>query len=178
MNRIILSIALIACIGSINAMLEYNYGPHNRPDLATFFAQADYLPTDLPHKYYLNKHGYHKNNYRPKDIGKDHYACECPRTFAPVCCIDNKTYSHSCFASCANIGVKHVGPCKGYHVGLDPCKRCKYRGIKPVCGNDKVSYPNACFAACAGTTIAKETCCCGNDSCCISDMIAALGLNN
>jgi hypothetical protein len=37
--------------------------------------------------------------------------CVCSQTYEPVCGANGNTYSNSCFASCENVGVSHLGSC-------------------------------------------------------------------
>ncbi len=42
----------------------------------------------------------------------DAFSCVCPENYEPVCGVDKNTYSNSCKAKCAGVGVAYSGKCK------------------------------------------------------------------
>lgn len=75
--------------------------------------------------------------------------CVCAEIYAPVCGVDDVTYSNACFAGCEDIEVAHEGEC-----GQSECVCEKI--YAPVCGVDGRTYGNACEAACGSVTIDYE----------------------
>ena len=64
--------------------------------------------------------------------------CVCPAVFQPVCGTNNQTFTNSCWAGCAGVGVQCEGDC--------PCQECQCIEIyDPVCGengkNAKLTLP-------------------------------------
>ena len=181
MRQLITAFVLMTITTHLHAYLNYpdakalsgGYGKsltHNR-DIATFFTQVDYLPSDLPrvpskHKYKKFKHyGYKK----PSLFG----GCKklCPQRYEPVCGQNKQTYYNLCHALCDGTRLKYIGKCKFSGLFLRNCLKCRRSSGTPVCGSDDVSYPNKCFATCAGVTIKERQCCCGDSTCCIHSVI-------
>lgn len=80
--------------------------------------------------------------------------CICPSIAAPVCGVDGETYGNACEARCADVEVRHDGPCRSLP---DDCI-CTTE-VAPVCGADGQTYNNACLAGCAGVRVLHEGAC-------------------
>lgn len=65
----------------------------------------------------------------------------CILVYKPVCGTDKKTYSNSCFAGVAGVGILYEGPC------LDCKKKCPSEYL-PVCGADGYTRKNVCELIC------------------------------
>jgi hypothetical protein len=86
-----------------------------------------------------------------------HDECICPTNWAPVCGVNDHTYSNACVAKCSNATVQYLGPC-GHKEGNNTLCECAAVDL-PVCGDDKQTYNNACEAACMGVEVASNGAC-------------------
>lgn len=84
--------------------------------------------------------------------------CVCPALYAPVCAVSGVTYSNSCVAKCAGVGIEHDGKCRGYTT-------CEYyeddRGCKITkCtdGSSKIECPGAYEPECKRYFVGDQGC--------------------
>ncbi|MCA9548254.1 MAG: hypothetical protein KC613_27815, partial [Myxococcales bacterium] len=97
----------------------------------------------------------------------------CPRTVAPVCGADRRTYPNRCVADCAEVQVVAEGACPEACAGPQDCaagQQClDGRCVVDTCGCDLTPAPvcavggetfrNGCLLACAGAEPAYEGVC-------------------
>ena len=181
MRRLPTILTFLVLTINLNAYLDFpdskglSYGNTNvlnyNTDLTTFFSQVDYLPIDLPNPYIgTTGKGYHHKGFGKSDPF-DSCTRLCSDRYDPVCGQNYQSYFNLCHALCDGTRLKYIGKCKFDGFEYSNCSKCRKSTGNPVCGTDSVSYPNKCFATCSGVNVAEYQCCCGDDTCCIYDII-------
>ncbi|OQV15944.1 hypothetical protein BV898_09866 [Hypsibius exemplaris] len=106
--------------------------------------------------------------------------CICPEIFQPVCGVDGRNYSNTCFAKCAGVTVAKNGSCEngqgavtttalplttGTSSSFPACMGCVSCCLTittpipiPVCGADGKTYPTFCDAICAHVSYTQGAC--------------------
>ncbi|MEK6607510.1 MAG: Kazal-type serine protease inhibitor domain-containing protein [Myxococcota bacterium] len=119
------------------------------------------------------------------DCGAACEGCACSDVWSPVCGGNGVTYSNTCEADCADVGVACPGECpcaeicgNGIDDDLDGLIDCADADCSdrpecgclcpdiwsPVCGANGVTYSNTCEADCAGVgVVCTSTCPCGGE---------------
>eukprot|EP00736_Rhodelphis_marinus_P011669 Rmarinus@m.30206 len=75
--------------------------------------------------------------------------CICIMLYDPVCGVNHKTYSNSCFAACEGVDIAKKGPCSEKSTMKTPSCDCD-ETLDVVCGADGKDYLSPCEARCAG----------------------------